>query len=129
MKRVENALRTHCGPTDPIAGERSAQTPTDHDVTAPSFKVRVKLTLAIPYMDGLTLFGLVAVVAMLIFYSLEGRSPVFILAFAVACWMGSVYGFLQGAWPFGMVEGIWGFVALRKWWQRIRSKDKQAESR
>jgi hypothetical protein len=70
------------------------------------------------HMDGLSLFGLVAVGAMLLFYSLEDRSPFFILAFALACWMGSVYGFLQGAWPFGIVEAIWGFVAVHKWRRR-----------
>jgi hypothetical protein len=45
------------------------------------------------------LFG---VVAMLIFYALEDRSPWYILAFAAACGLGSAYGFLQGAWPFGV---------------------------
>jgi hypothetical protein len=67
-------------------------------------------------MDGLTLFGLFAVSAMLLCYALERRSPWFILAFAVACALGSVYGFLQGAWPFGLVEAIWAVVALRRWW-------------
>jgi hypothetical protein len=65
--------------------------------------------------DGLTLFGLVAVSLMLAFYSLEARSPAFVLAFAGSCVMGSVYGFLQGAWPFGVVEGVWSLVALRRW--------------
>ena len=50
-------------------------------------------------MDALTLFGLLAVTAMLIFYALEDRSPWYILAFAAACALGSLYGFLQGAWP------------------------------
>jgi hypothetical protein len=67
-------------------------------------------------MDGLTLFGLVAVTLMLLTYALEKHSPWFILAFAAACWLGSAYGFAQGAWPFGIVELIWGFVALRRWW-------------
>jgi hypothetical protein len=66
-------------------------------------------------MDGLTLFGLFAVTAMLVCYALEDRSPWFILAFAVACMLGSAYGFLQGAWPFGLVEAIWSIVALRRW--------------
>ena len=66
-------------------------------------------------MDGLTLFGLSAVTAMLVFYALEGWSPWFILAFAVACAMGSAYGFLQGAWPFGLIEAAWCLVALRRW--------------
>jgi hypothetical protein len=43
-------------------------------------------------MDALTAFGLLAVTAMLIFYALEDRSPWFILAFAGACALGSVYG-------------------------------------
>jgi hypothetical protein len=52
---------------------------------------------------------------MLVFYALEQRSRWCILGFAVACAMGSVYGFLQGAWPFGLVEGVWALVALRRW--------------
>jgi hypothetical protein len=66
-------------------------------------------------MDALTLFGLVAVTAMLIFYALEDHSPWFILAFAAACALASVYGFLQGAWPFGIIEAIWAGVAARRW--------------
>ena len=69
-------------------------------------------------MDRLTLFGLFAVTAMLVCYALEDRSPWFVLGFAVACALGSVYGFLQGAWPFGVVEAIWSIVALRRWWQK-----------
>ncbi|MEA2737550.1 MAG: hypothetical protein QOH05_857 [Acetobacteraceae bacterium] len=67
-------------------------------------------------MDGLTLFGLFAVSAMLLCYALEARSHWFILAFAGACMLGSAYGFLQGAWPFGAVEAIWSVVAARRWW-------------
>jgi len=67
-------------------------------------------------MDRLTLFGLFAVTAMLICYAPENRSHWFILAFAVACALGSIYGFLQGAWPFGLVEAIWALVAAKKWW-------------
>jgi hypothetical protein len=55
-------------------------------------------------MDALTLFGLVAVSLMLIFYALEAKSPWFVLGFAGSCALGSTYGFLQGAWPFGLVE-------------------------
>jgi hypothetical protein len=66
-------------------------------------------------MDWLTLFGLFAVTAMLVCYALEHRSHWFILAFAVACALGSIYGFLQGAWPFGLVEAVWAVVALRRW--------------
>jgi hypothetical protein len=66
-------------------------------------------------MDLLTAFGLFAVIAMLVCYALETRGSWFILAFAGACVMGSMYGFLQGAWPFGLVEAVWSLVALRRW--------------
>jgi hypothetical protein len=66
-------------------------------------------------MDALTAFGLFAVSAMLIFYALEPRGAIYILGFAAACALGSAYGFLQGAWPFGLVEAVWAFVALRRY--------------
>lgn len=66
-------------------------------------------------MTLLTAFGLVAVMAMLVCYALERRSHWFILAFAAACLLGSAYGFLQGAWPFGAVEAVWAVVAVRRW--------------
>jgi hypothetical protein len=69
------------------------------------------------HVDRLTIFGLFAVTAMLVCYALENRSRWFVLAFAGACALGSIYGFLQGAWPFGGVEAIWSVVALRRWWQ------------
>ncbi|HUK29605.1 MAG TPA: hypothetical protein VLV89_00735 [Candidatus Acidoferrum sp.] len=68
------------------------------------------------HFNFLTAFGFLAVTLMLAFYSLEKISRWFILAFAFACVLGSIYGFLQGAWPFGMVEAIWSVVALRRWW-------------
>lgn len=52
---------------------------------------------------------------MLVFYALEDRSPTYVLAFAGACGLASLYGFLQGAWPFGVVEAIWSVVALNRW--------------
>jgi hypothetical protein len=67
------------------------------------------------HMDSLTLFGLVAVTAMLVCYAFERRSHWFGLGFACACAAGSAYGFLQGAWPFGIVEAIWSVVALVRW--------------
>jgi len=66
-------------------------------------------------MDLLTAFGLFAVSAMLICYALEDRGRPYVLGFAGACALGSIYGFLQGAWPFGIVEAIWSIVALRRW--------------
>lgn len=66
-------------------------------------------------MNGLTLFGLFAVSLMLVFYALEKRSNWFVLAFAGACLLASVYGFLSGAWPFGVLEAVWSLVALQRW--------------
>jgi hypothetical protein len=71
-------------------------------------------------MSPLTLFGALAVAAMLLFYALEERSPWYVLAFAAACLASSAYGFLQGAWPFGAVELVWAGVAARRWRARIR---------
>jgi hypothetical protein len=68
-------------------------------------------------MDGLTLFGLFAVTAGLVCYALEERNRGFILAFAASCALASAYGFLQGAWPFGLVEVVWTLVAAHRWWK------------
>lgn len=71
-------------------------------------------------LDRLSVFGLVAVTAMLVCYAMEARSRWFVLGFAAACALGSVYGFLQGAWPFGVVEAVWAGVAVRRWLLRSR---------
>ena len=76
-------------------------------------------------MTLLSLFGLFAVTAMLLTYALEDRSSWFILAFAFACLLGSAYGFLQGAWPFGLVEAVWACVAARRWW-RVKAESRCA---
>lgn len=70
-------------------------------------------------MSALSAFGLFAVIAMLVTYALEDRSPWFTMAFAGACGLGSAYGFLQGAWPFGLVEAVWAGVAVHKWKRRL----------
>ena len=69
-------------------------------------------------MDPITAFGLASVGAMLFCYALEGRSPYFVLGFALACWASAVYGWLSGAWLFTVVEAIWGVVALRRFARR-----------
>lgn len=71
-------------------------------------------------MSPLNIFGLFAVAAMLVMYALEERSAFYTLGFAGACLLASLYGFLQGAWPFGVVEAVWTLVALRKW-RRLRA--------
>ena len=59
---------------------------------------------------------------MLVFYALEHRSPIYLLGFAIACVLASVYGFLQGAWPFGLVEGVWSLIALRRWRRAVSQR-------
>jgi hypothetical protein len=66
-------------------------------------------------MDLVTLYGVVAVTFMMLMYALERRGPGFVLAFAAGCALSSAYGFLSGAWPFGIVEAIWTLVALRRY--------------
>jgi hypothetical protein len=72
-------------------------------------------------MDWLTSFGLLAVASMLTCYALEDCSAWFVLGFTGACALGSVYGFRQGAWPFGLVEAIWSLVSLHRWRIRLAS--------
>jgi hypothetical protein len=62
----------------------------------------------------ITLYGVLALGFMMVMYALERRGRIFILAFAVGCLLSSVYGFLSGAWPFGMVEAIWFLVAAQR---------------
>lgn len=66
-------------------------------------------------MSALDAFGLFAVTAMLACYAFEARHRHWILGFTGACALGSAYGFLQGAWPFGLIEAVWSLVALRRW--------------
>jgi len=73
-------------------------------------------------LNALTAFGAFAVGAMLLFYMLEKRAAAFVLAFAAACLASSAYGFLQGAWPFGVIEAIWSLVALGRWRQRLAAE-------
>jgi hypothetical protein len=77
-------------------------------------------------MDGLSAFGLFAVTLMLVCYALEARGPWFVFGFACACALGSVYGFLQGAWPFGLVEAVWALVALRRWRGAVKARSPRA---
>jgi len=70
--------------------------------------------------DALSLFGLFAVITQLICYMFEERGAWWVFGFAVACVLGSIYGFLQGAWPFGVIEIAWTVVALRRWWKALR---------
>ncbi len=63
---------------------------------------------------AITLYGVTALTFMMLMYSLERRGRRFILGFSLGCLLSSVYGFLSGAWPFGVIEAIWALVALRR---------------
>jgi hypothetical protein len=63
----------------------------------------------------LTAFGAFAVTFMMVMYALERRDRRFTLAFAVGCALSSVYGFLAGTWPFGVVEAVWCVIALHRY--------------
>ena len=67
---------------------------------------------------GVTVFGVIAVTFMMATYAAERQHRGFVLAFAVGCLLSSAYGFLAGAWPFGVVEIIWAGVALRRFQAR-----------
>lgn len=80
-------------------------------------------------MSGLNLFGLLAVTVMVVSYALESRHSAFVMTFAVSCALASVYGFLQGAWPFGIVEAIWSVVAANRWYTAARKSAKLKHTR
>jgi hypothetical protein len=70
---------------------------------------------------GVTIYGVCAVTFMMVMYALESRGPRFVLLFALGCVLSSVYGFLSGAWPFGVVELIWSSIALRRYLRLART--------
>ena len=73
---------------------------------------------------AVTIYGVLAVTFMMIMYALEGRHQRYILGFAAGCLLSSSYGFLAGAWPFGVVEAVWSLIALRRY---LRSAHPQPE--
>jgi hypothetical protein len=68
---------------------------------------------------AITIYGVCALTFMMVMYAMERRGRGFILAFAFGCIFSSVYGFLAGAWPFGVVELIWAGIALRRYREPI----------
>ena len=70
----------------------------------------------------LTLFGASALTFMMVMYALERRHRLFVLAFAFGCALSSVYGFLVGAWPFGVVEVLWALIAVRRYFVLAASR-------
>ena len=76
----------------------------------------------------LTAFGALAVTLMVVMYALERRDPRFILGFAAACLLSGAYGFLIGAWPFGVAEVIWASVALKRYLDSSENLSHEAKS-
>ena len=111
------------GQTVPLVPQEPA-TPAPSEMARKVQAVVDRNIRAVFEMNRATLFGLALLVAMLGFYAVADRSPFFILAFAIACGIGSAYGFGHWPWPFGLVGGVWGIVALRKWWQQIHSENR-----
>ena len=68
---------------------------------------------------AVTIFGVVSLSFMMAMYALERRGSQFIAAFAAGCALSSSYGFLSGAWPFGVVEAVWTLIAARRFWQAL----------
>jgi hypothetical protein len=64
---------------------------------------------------AVTIYGVCAVTFMMTMYAMERRGRGFVLAFAFGCVSSSIYGFLSGAWPFGVVELIWAGIAVRRY--------------
>lgn len=64
---------------------------------------------------AVTIYGVCAVSFMMAMYALEARNRSYVLAFAFGCVLSSIYGFLSGAWPFGVVELVWSVIAARRW--------------
>lgn len=79
-------------------------------------------------MDPLSLFGLFAILFMLLCYLMEERSPWWTLGFAFGCLLSSTYGFLQGAWPFGWVELLWTGIAVRRWWLALATQRREGRT-
>ncbi len=64
---------------------------------------------------AVTIYGVCAVTFMMVMYALERRGRIYVLGFALGCILSSIYGFLSGAWPFGVVELIWSVIAIRRY--------------
>jgi hypothetical protein len=69
---------------------------------------------------AITIYGVCAVTFMMTMYALEHRGRRYVLLFALGCVLSSAYGFLAGAWPFGIVELIWCGVAVRRYRALVR---------
>ena len=65
-------------------------------------------------MNAVTIYGVIALTFMMLMYALESRGRTFVILFALGCALSSAYGFMSGAWPFGVVEAVWSVIAVRR---------------
>lgn len=93
----------------------------NHKKAWESLTVQETCQHAPPYDPAMTAFGALAVTFMVVMYALESRGRGYLLGFACGCLLSSAYGFLAGAWPFGVVEVIWAGVAINRYRQAARS--------
>lgn len=70
---------------------------------------------------ALTVYGVAALVFMMIMYAMERRNRRYIAGFAVGCALASSYGFASGAWPFGAVEAVWCLLAACRYLRQGRA--------
>ena len=74
-----------------------------------------------------TVYGISVLTLMMVFYALESRHCHYVLAFGICCVLSSIYGFITGVWPFGVVEFVWSIVAFRRWNKLGNQKCAQAK--
>jgi hypothetical protein len=74
-------------------------------------------------MNAVTIYGVIVLLFMMTMYAMERRHPRYVAGFALGCALSSSYGFLSGAWPFGLVEAIWCGIAARRYVSEIRRND------
>ncbi|AKA48475.1 hypothetical protein IX51_04485 [uncultured archaeon] len=70
------------------------------------------------FLSTLNAFGAAAVTVMMVSYVAEERGTVYTFIFGISSFGASIYGWLSGTWPFGIIEGVWALFALRKWYRR-----------
>jgi hypothetical protein len=67
------------------------------------------------FLSPVNIYGAIVLVIMMLFYFRESRGKIYTLLFGIACFFSSSYGFLSGAWSFGVIELAWGLMTLRKY--------------
>jgi hypothetical protein len=65
-------------------------------------------------MDGTMVFGVLSAGMCAACYFQRHKGPVAMLTFAVSLAATGVYGFMEGAWPLGLLETAWAMDAARK---------------